>query len=73
MASLNILRCKSAFDAPDNSIAIEDARDLSLIRRKLERGDYSSARQVDDEISLMLENAKVFNGEGLVVDAANAF
>jgi transcription initiation factor TFIID subunit 2 len=52
----------------------EDARDLSLIKRNLDKANkYTTAKQVDDDIELMLENAKVFNGEGLVVDAANAF
>jgi len=57
----------------DLSIAAEDARDLSLIKRKLEKGDYSAARQVDEDILMMTENAKAFNGDGPVVDAAMAF
>lgn len=52
----------------------EDARDLSLIKSKLEKSVYSTARQVDDEVDLMLENARVFNGEGdAVTEAANMF
>ncbi|WVQ79213.1 hypothetical protein IAT38_001309 [Cryptococcus sp. DSM 104549] len=50
----------------------EDARDLSLIKSKLEKGQYQNAKQVDEEVELMLENARMFNGEGPVVDAANA-
>ncbi|KAL7425129.1 hypothetical protein Q5752_000817 [Cryptotrichosporon argae] len=51
----------------------EDARDLSLIRANLEKGRYSTARQVDDDVELMLENARVFNGEGEITDIANRF
>ncbi|OXC60064.1 hypothetical protein LQV05_005617 [Cryptococcus neoformans] len=50
----------------------EDARDLGLIKLKLEKGQYQTAKQVDEDVELMLENARVFNGEGPVVDAANA-
>ncbi|WWD20285.1 hypothetical protein CI109_104761 [Kwoniella shandongensis] len=50
----------------------EDARDLSLIKNKMDKGQYQSAKQVDEDVELMLENARVFNGEGPVVDAANA-
>lgn len=56
-----------------NSIPQEDARDLSLIKLKLEKGVYSTARQVDDDFELMLENARVFNGEGAIMDIANQF
>lgn len=34
---------------------------------------YSTARQVDDDFELMLENARVFNGEGPIMDIANQF
>ncbi|BEJ12391.1 hypothetical protein CspHIS471_0208510 [Cutaneotrichosporon sp. HIS471] len=51
----------------------EEARDLSLIRANLERGKYQQARQVDDDFELMLENARVFNGEGPITDLANQF
>lgn len=51
----------------------EDARDLSLIKQKLERGTYTTARQVDDDFELMLENCRVFNGEGAISDIANQF
>lgn len=51
----------------------EDARDLSLIKQKLEKGVYSTARQVDDDFELMLENCRVFNGEGPISDIANQF
>ncbi|WVR08077.1 hypothetical protein IAU60_005123 [Kwoniella sp. DSM 27419] len=49
----------------------EDARDLGLIKAKHEKGQYREAKHVDEDVKLMLENARVFNGEGPVVDAAN--
>ncbi|KAK8849657.1 hypothetical protein IAR55_004992 [Kwoniella newhampshirensis] len=49
----------------------DDARDLSLIKAKMDKGQYQSAKQVDEDVELMLENARVFNGDGPVVDAAN--
>lgn len=56
------------------SIPPEDARDLSLIKRKLEKGDtYRDAKQVDAEVEMMLENARAFNGPGEVSDAADRF
>lgn len=51
----------------------EDARDLSLVKNKLDRGGYSTARQVDEDVELMLENARIFNGEGPIMDIANTF
>lgn len=51
----------------------EEARDLSLIKGKLEKGSYSTARQVDEDVSLMLENARVFNGPGEISDIADNF
>ncbi|OCF35231.1 transcription initiation factor TFIID subunit 2 [Kwoniella heveanensis BCC8398] len=51
----------------------EDARDLGLIKSKLDKGQYREARHIDDDVELMLENARVFNGDGPVVDAANKF
>lgn len=44
-----------------------------MIKRKLGDGSYSTARQVDDAVELMLENARVFNGDGPVVQQANEF
>lgn len=55
------------------SIPQEEARDLTLIKRKVDQGQLTTAKQVDDDVNLMLENARVFNEEGPVVDAANAF
>jgi transcription initiation factor TFIID subunit 2 len=55
-----------------NRIPPEEARDLLLIKRKLAGSDYSTAHQVDDDFELMLENARMFNGDGPVVEAANA-
>lgn len=51
----------------------DDARDLSLVLRHVKSGTYASARDVDESIRLMLDNARIFNGEGVVMDAANAF
>lgn len=51
----------------------EDARDLSLIKSNLDKGRYSTHKQVDDDFALMLENARVFNGEGEITDTANKF
>jgi transcription initiation factor TFIID subunit 2 len=44
---------------------------LSLIKNKLNSSQYSSMHQLDEDVELMLENARIFNGEGPVVDAAN--
>lgn len=33
-----------------------------MIRHHLDQGKYTTARQVDDDINLMLDNARVFNG-----------
>jgi transcription initiation factor TFIID subunit 2 len=51
----------------------EDARDLSLIKSNLDKGRYTTYKQVDDDFALMLENARVFNGEGEITDTANKF
>ncbi|RXK36392.1 hypothetical protein M231_06358 [Tremella mesenterica] len=51
----------------------EDARDLSTIKSNVEKGKYATARDVDEDVELMLENARVFNGDGIVVEQANAF
>jgi transcription initiation factor TFIID subunit 2 len=44
-----------------------------LIKRKLNDGAYTTARQVDEAVELMLENARVFNEDGPVVVQANEF
>ncbi|WVF68463.1 hypothetical protein IAT40_003229 [Kwoniella sp. CBS 6097] len=49
----------------------EDARDMGLIKSKLDKGQYREARQVDADVELMVENARMFNSDGPVVDAAN--
>ncbi|WRT69673.1 uncharacterized protein IL334_006663 [Kwoniella shivajii] len=49
----------------------EDARDLTLIKNKFDKGQYREAKHIDEDVELMLENARVFNGDGPVVDAAN--
>jgi transcription initiation factor TFIID subunit 2 len=46
---------------------------LSLIKSNLDKGVYTTASKVDEDVMLMLENARMFNGEGPVVDAANDF
>jgi transcription initiation factor TFIID subunit 2 len=51
----------------------EDARDLSLIKSNFDKGRYTTYKQVDDDFALMLENARVFNGEGEITDTANKF
>ncbi|WVQ96010.1 hypothetical protein IAU59_003110 [Kwoniella sp. CBS 9459] len=51
----------------------EDARDLGLIKNKLDKGQYREARHIDEDVELMLENARVFNGDGPVVVAADKF
>jgi len=55
------------------SIDPDDARDLSLIKSNLDKGVYTTANKVDEDVELMLENARMFNAEGPVVDAANDF
>lgn len=54
-----------------SSIPEEDARDLSLIKRQVDKGSYDTFQKVDENFDLMLENARVFNGEGAISDAAN--
>lgn len=51
----------------------DDARDLGLVVRNVKNHTYITPKDVDDAISLMLDNARIFNGEGTVMDAANAF
>ena len=51
----------------------EEARDLSLIKSKLDKGQYSSVDEVNTDIELMLDNARMFNGPGYVTDEANKF
>lgn len=46
---------------------------MSLIKIKLEKGVYTMAREVDADFELMLENAKMFNGEGAIMDIAVQF
>lgn len=56
----------------EGSIPKEDARDLSLIKRKLEK-TYSTAQEVDEDVALMVENAKIFNVEGPIVETTKTF
>ncbi|CAK9784528.1 unnamed protein product [Cutaneotrichosporon oleaginosum] len=51
----------------------EEARDLTFIKANFESGTYLQAREVDEDFELMLENARVFNGEGPITDLANQF
>jgi transcription initiation factor TFIID subunit 2 len=46
---------------------------LSTIKTNLEKGKYTSYKQVDDDFTLMLDNARVFNGEGEITDIADKF
>lgn len=48
------------------SIPEEDARDLSLIKTKLDNDKYSSFHAVDEDIELMLDNARAFNVSSLI-------
>lgn len=43
-----------------------------MIKRKLEK-TYSTAQQVDEDIALMVENAKIFNVEGPIVETTKTF
>lgn len=43
------------------SIPEEDARDLSLIKKKLDNDKYANFHAVDEDIELMLDNARAFN------------
>ena len=43
-------------------ISREDARDLSTIKAKLDKGGYRAAEQVNQDIQLMFLNAHKFNG-----------
>jgi transcription initiation factor TFIID subunit 2 len=54
-------------------IPVEDARDLSTIKTNLEKGRYTTYKQVDDDFTLMLDNARVFNGEGEITDIVDKF
>jgi len=48
----------------------DKARDLSLIKRKLEKGEYTSLEDVDQDFLLMIKNARNFNGADSFVTAA---
>ena len=50
----------------------EDARDLGTILQNVKNNVYRTVKDVDDAIRLMVENARIFNGEGAVSNAANA-
>lgn len=41
-----------------------DARDMSLIKRRLDNDEYSSFEAFEADFRLMLRNCYVFNGEG---------
>lgn len=42
-----------------------------MIKRNVDSGKYATFRSVDENFELMLENARLFNGAGPIVDAAN--
>jgi len=48
----------------------DQARDLSLIKRKLEKGEYASLEDVDQDFLLMVNNAREFNGPDSFVTSA---
>lgn len=42
----------------------QDARDLSLIKRRLDNDEYSTLEAYEADFRLMINNCLVFNGEG---------
>jgi len=48
----------------------KDARDLSLIKNKLDADKYDTAEGLEADIDLMVQNAITFNGLESVVGAA---
>lgn len=53
-------------------IAREDARDLSTIKAKLDKGGYQTAEQVHRDVRLMFSNAYKFNGRDSPVSSVAA-
>ncbi|KAI9278501.1 hypothetical protein BDA99DRAFT_8605 [Phascolomyces articulosus] len=53
--------------APGYYTAIKKPMDLGTIRTKLEKGDYTTYQQLDDDIRLMLNNCFAYNGPGTFV------
>ncbi|KAG8818496.1 hypothetical protein FRC17_010811 [Serendipita sp. 399] len=47
----------------------EDARDLSTIKNKIDKGLYQGAEQVDQDVKLMFANAYKFNGKDSPISA----
>lgn len=48
----------------------KNARDISLIKSKLDKGEYETSSAVYADMQLMVDNAVKFNGEGSEVAAA---
>ncbi|KAG1474498.1 hypothetical protein G6F56_000326 [Rhizopus delemar] len=53
--------------APNYYTVIKNPIDLSLIKRKVENKDYTTFRQFEDDIRLMLNNCYIYNGPGTFV------
>ncbi|KAG2226887.1 hypothetical protein INT45_010166, partial [Circinella minor] len=53
--------------APGYYAAIKKPMDLGTIRTKLEKGEYTTYQQMDDDIRLMLNNCFAYNGPGTFV------
>ncbi|KAI9251722.1 hypothetical protein BY458DRAFT_444054 [Sporodiniella umbellata] len=53
--------------APKYYKIIKNPIDLSLIKRKVENKDYTTFRQFEDDIRLMLNNCYIYNGPGTFV------
>ncbi|ORY34750.1 hypothetical protein BCR39DRAFT_514465 [Naematelia encephala] len=51
----------------------DEARDLTLIKNNLDKGKYTTTTKVDEEIETMLDNCRIFNGEGPISDTADRF
>ena len=70
LADLGKMPISSPFRNPVNSLAIPDyltiikrPMDFSTMKKKLQNGEYSSVRSFIDDIQLICDNAKTFNGE----------
>lgn len=55
-----------ALGIPDyfQKIRREDARDLSLMKKKAEEGRYATWAELDEDVQLMVRNATTYNPEG---------
>lgn len=53
----------NSLDIPDYLTIIKRPMDFSTMKKKLQNGEYSSVRSFVDDIQLICDNAKTFNGE----------